>query len=138
MFPAQRPPHPSALAKRLCTADAFCSLSTHFAAAAKPWAFASCSLQELSQLLLGLASLCRDAAEWLLGVGLTWATTCHLDMGQEGALFTEAGVWLLKAAAVASPQLAGQALASVLQHLTAGEQSAVWRVACSLKQGCGC
>jgi hypothetical protein len=40
--------------------------------------------------------------------------------------FTEAGVWLLKAAAVASPRLAGQALSSVLQHLTAGEQSAVW------------
>jgi hypothetical protein len=43
-------------------------------------------------------------------------------MGQEGALFTEAGVWLLKAAVVASPQLAGQALSSVLQQLTAGEQ----------------
>jgi hypothetical protein len=52
-------------------------------------------------------------------------------------MFTEAGVWLLKAAA--SPRLAGEALASVLQHLTAGEQSAVWRslALISLRQGCG-
>jgi hypothetical protein len=81
------------------------------------------SLQELSQLFIGLASSCSDAAGWLLGVGLTWATTCHLDMGQEGSWFSEAGVWLLKAAVVASPQLAGNALAKVLQQLTAG---ALW------------
>jgi hypothetical protein len=40
-------------------------------------------------------------------------------------MFTEAGVWLLKAAVVASPQLAGHVLGSVLQQLTAGERSAV-------------
>jgi hypothetical protein len=79
-----------------------------------------CSLQEISLLFTGLAASCSDAAEWLLGVGLTWATTCHLDMDQDAAHFTEAGVWLLKAAVVASAQLAGQGLDRVLQQLTAG------------------
>ncbi|KAF6266112.1 hypothetical protein COO60DRAFT_643902 [Scenedesmus sp. NREL 46B-D3] len=77
------------------------------------------SLQDLSQLLVGLASTCSDAAAWLLGVGLMWASTCHLDMGEQGSWFNEAGVWLLKAAVVASPRLAGQSLSSVVQQLTA-------------------
>ncbi|WIA36328.1 hypothetical protein OEZ86_007653 [Tetradesmus obliquus] len=77
------------------------------------------SLQELSHLLLGLAICCSDAAGWLLGVGLCWATTCHLDMGQQGSWFNEAGLWLLKAAVLASPRLAGEALERVLQQLTA-------------------
>ncbi|WIA16145.1 hypothetical protein OEZ85_012861 [Tetradesmus obliquus] len=88
------------------------------------------SLQELSHLLLGLAICCSDAAGWLLGVGLCWATTCHLDMGQQGSWFNEAGLWLLKAAVLASPRLAGEALERVLQQLTAegSINTSLWQV----------
>jgi len=42
------------------------------------------SLQQLCSLYEGLACSAAGAADWLLHVGVTWASTCHLDLPQVG------------------------------------------------------
>lgn len=42
----------------------------------------ACSLGQLSALYQGLLANAAGAADWLLGVGLTWASTCHVDLPQ--------------------------------------------------------
>lgn len=82
----------------------------------------ACSLQQLSELFRDLSTVSDGAADWMLGVGLKWATTCYIDMQIDGASFEQAGTWLLKAGIWATPQLAQQGMQQVLQQLTAGMQ----------------
>lgn len=77
------------------------------------------SLQQLAGLFRSCAAIAPAAADWLLGVGLSWSVTCHVDLPQG---FEGAGVSLLKAAVLSGPELAGDTLRKVVQQLVAGEQ----------------
>lgn len=46
------------------------------------------SLQQLCSLYEGLACNAAGAADWLLHVGVTWASTCHVDLPQVGRQYT--------------------------------------------------
>jgi len=80
-------------------------------------------LSQLSQLFQSLNALTEGGgALWLLGVGLTWATTCFLDCPVPSSSFEAAGLQLLKAGLVASADLAEHGLVMVLQRLIPGDQ----------------
>eukprot|EP00775_Hariotina_reticulata_P005961 gene5961-6200_t len=89
------------------------------------------NLSQLSQLFRSLSDLTDGAgAQWLLGVGLAWATTCFLDCPVPSSRFQEAGLQLLKAGLIATVDLAEHGLALVLQRLTseASSKSCLWQV----------
>jgi hypothetical protein len=45
---------------------------------------AVCSLGVLAALYQGLSANAVGATEWLVGVALGWASTCHVDVPQVG------------------------------------------------------